>query len=98
MSGYGHDDAAMPPSLHQSICSKEDSFRSVPCSECSTHHDVRCGFFSFGTPFVMGLLDMGDIIGENSYNHTGAVGLAFWEDNMISWLNVMDPTVICVHL
>ena len=49
------------------------------------------GFFSFGTPFVMGLLDMGDIIGENSYNHTGAVGLAFWEDNMISWLNVMDP-------
>ncbi len=31
------------------------------------------GFFSFGTPFVMGLLDIGDIIGENSYNHTGAV-------------------------
>eukprot|EP00939_MAST-03C_sp_MAST-3C-sp1_P002137 g2137.t1 len=49
------------------------------------------GFFSFGTPFVMGLLDFGDIIGESSYNHTGAIGLAFWEDNMAHYLTVMDP-------
>ena len=41
----------------------------------------------------MGIVDLGDIIGEMSFNHSGAVGLGFWTDNMPNWLVPKDPAL-----
>ena len=39
-----------------------------------------------GAPIMMGIMDMGMITGGAlSTNHTGAIGLGFWEDNMPTW-------------
>ena len=46
----------------------------------------------FGAPIMMGIIDMGFITGGAlSYNHTGAIGLGFWEDNMPNWFVPKDP-------
>eukprot|EP00941_MAST-03F_sp_MAST-3F-sp1_P001761 g1761.t1 len=46
-----------------------------------------------GAPIAMALFDLGQTLGENSFNHTGSVGLGFWEDNMINWLIINDPSM-----
>ena len=45
-----------------------------------------------GAPIAMGILDMG-ILGSDSFNHTGAIGLGFWEENMPDWLTQKDPAL-----
>ena len=44
-------------------------------------------------PVAMGIIDTGDYIGEMSFNHTGALGLGFWEDNMPNWFLLIDPSL-----
>lgn len=47
-----------------------------------------------GAPIAMAILDKGFKIGEMSFNHTGAVGLGFWEDNMPNWIAMKDPALM----
>ena len=50
------------------------------------------GNYVLGCPIAMGIIDKAEVIGEMSYNHTGAIGLGFWEDNLAPWLQVRDRT------
>lgn len=45
------------------------------------------GQFSLGIPVGMGISDQGTL-GEMSYNHTGALGFAYWEEAMPNMLTV----------
>ena len=47
-----------------------------------------------GAPIALGMVDMG-ILGSDSFNHTGAIGLGFWEENWPNWLVPMDPALSC---
>ena len=48
------------------------------------------GVSSMGAPFQMGILDLGTI-SPMSFNHTGRVGLAYWEENWPWQLLIIDP-------
>ena len=50
------------------------------------------GNYVLGCPIAMGIIDKAEVIGEMSYNHTGAIGLGFWEDNLAPWLQVRGRT------
>ena len=50
------------------------------------------GNYVLGCPIAMGIIDKAEVIGEMSYNHTGAIGLGFWEDNLAPWLQVRERT------
>lgn len=49
------------------------------------------GQFSLGIPVGMGITDQGTL-GEMSYNHTGALGFAYWEESMPNMLTVSKGT------
>ena len=53
------------------------------------------GAFCFGCPIAMAILEdpLSQTISEMSFNHSGAIGLGFWEDNQPQWLNPMDPAL-----
>ncbi len=45
-----------------------------------------------GAPIMMGIIDLGMVLGGGmSYNHSGAIGLGFWEDNLPNWFIPKDP-------
>jgi hypothetical protein len=50
------------------------------------------GKFILGAPIEMGILDLGNI-GPETYNHTGAIGFAFWEENWPQLLTPRDPAL-----
>ncbi len=51
------------------------------------------GQASIGCPIAMGILDIGQIVGPDGFNHTGSIGLGFWEDNLPNWITFMDPAL-----
>ena len=51
------------------------------------------GSHVIGCPIAMGILDLGQIVGPDGFNHTGSIGLGFWEDNLPNWIMFMDPAL-----
>ena len=51
------------------------------------------GTHVIGCPLAMGILDIGNIVGPSGFNHTGSIGLGFWEDNLPNWILFMDPAL-----
>ena len=48
------------------------------------------GKFVLGAPIHMGILDLGQV-GHMGFNHTGKVGLAYWEETWPWDLQIIDP-------
>eukprot|EP00948_MAST-09A_sp_MAST-9A-sp1_P001965 g1965.t1 len=46
-----------------------------------------------GAPIATGLMDMAMVMGEMSFNHSGAVGLGMWTENMPNWLDFRNPAL-----
>ena len=51
------------------------------------------GSHVIGCPIALGIIDLGQIVGPDGFNHTGSIGLGFWEDNLPNWITFMDPAL-----
>jgi hypothetical protein len=54
------------------------------------HTLVSGGTSVMGAPVIVGILDLGTI-NPMSFNHSGTIGLAYWEDNWPWQLLILDP-------
>ena len=62
--------------------------------------------FSFGAPIALSMIDPDGFLGPGdagampsgmgTFNHSGAVGFGFWEENLPKWIQLKDPALAVI--
>jgi len=81
---------ALPPGPFPIDLLEGGIFQILSMVGINGHTMVNAGASVVGAPFMFGILDLGTI-NPMSFNHTGTVGLAYWEENWPWQLLIIDP-------
>ncbi|KAA0156600.1 hypothetical protein FNF29_00711 [Cafeteria roenbergensis] len=81
---------ALPPGPFPIDLLEAGLFQILSMVGINGHTMVNAGASVMGAPFMFGILDLGTI-NPMAFNHSGTVGLAYWEDNWPWQMVIMDP-------